>query len=39
MGHQDFLPVLRSIYKGYLNGIEGLQSLNDILLDVVDGAR
>ncbi|KAI0034492.1 Vps54-like protein-domain-containing protein, partial [Vararia minispora EC-137] len=39
MSHQNFLGVLRSIYQSYLNCIEGLQSLNEILVDVINRAR
>lgn len=39
MSHQDFLTLLRSIYRDFLSGLEGMQALNDALVEVIDRVR
>ncbi|TFY76653.1 hypothetical protein EWM64_g7359 [Hericium alpestre] len=39
MEHADFLALLRDVYRSFLNCIEGLQTSNLVLLDVVNGMR
>ncbi|KAI0039918.1 Vps54-domain-containing protein [Auriscalpium vulgare] len=39
MSHQEFMEVLRSIIRSLLTCIEGLQAMNIILAEVVEGLR
>lgn len=39
MSHQDFLTLLRAIYRDFLAGLEGMQALNDALVEVIDHGR
>lgn len=39
MSHQDFLELIRAIYRDFLSGLEGMQALNDALIEVVDRVR
>ena len=39
MSHQEFLALLRTIYRDFLSGLEGMQALNDALVEVIDGVK
>ena len=39
IGHQQFLTLLRMIYRRFLSGLEGVEALNNALLEAINSAK